>query len=84
MLFADEQTPFARAKKRGGCGITGWITGTYGYSIRSAPPPSPPAAKVGPSFNGLIPGTEYTIQIRALGGSTGHSDWSDITKHRSL
>jgi hypothetical protein len=33
---------------------------------------------------GLTPGQEYTIQIRALGGSTGQSDWSDPVKHRSL
>jgi hypothetical protein len=25
---------------------------------------------------GLTPGTIYTIQVRALGGSTGYSDWS--------
>jgi hypothetical protein len=35
-------------------------------------------------FSGLTPGVEYTIQIRALGGSTGYSDWSDPVKHRSL
>jgi hypothetical protein len=35
-------------------------------------------------FPGLTAGVEYTIQVRALGGSTGHSDWSDISKHRVL
>jgi hypothetical protein len=35
-------------------------------------------------FAGLTPGQEYTIQIRALGGSTGQSDWSDPVKHRSM
>ena len=25
---------------------------------------------------GLIPGTMYLFQVRAIGGSTGHSDWS--------
>ena len=35
-------------------------------------------------FTGLTPGQEYTIQIRALGGSTGQSDWSDPVKHRSM
>ena len=35
-------------------------------------------------FAGLTPGVEYTAQVRALGGSTGHSDWSDISKHRAL
>ena len=32
-------------------------------------------------FSGLTPGTVYTIQIRALGGSTGASDWSDPSSH---
>jgi len=36
------------------------------------------------AFSGLTPGVEYTIQVRALGGSTGQSDWSDTSKHRSL
>jgi hypothetical protein len=35
-------------------------------------------------FDGLTPGAMYTIQIRALGGSTGTSDWSDPVQHRSL
>lgn len=35
-------------------------------------------------FEGLTPGAMYTIQIRALGGSTGMSDWSDPSQHRSL
>ncbi|MES2568635.1 MAG: fibronectin type III domain-containing protein, partial [Verrucomicrobiota bacterium] len=29
----------------------------------------------------LKPGTVYTVQIRAIGGSTGYSDWSDPTSH---
>ena len=28
-------------------------------------------------LNNLIPGTTYTIQTRAVGGSTGYSNWSD-------
>ena len=32
-------------------------------------------------FNGLTPGTIYTVQVRALGGSTGQSDWSDPSSH---
>src|SRR2546421_8740804 len=28
-------------------------------------------------FEGLTPGKNYTAQVRALGGSTGQSDWSD-------
>lgn len=35
-------------------------------------------------FNGLTPGTTYTIQVRALGGSTGQSDWSDLSQHMSM
>jgi hypothetical protein len=27
----------------------------------------------------LVPGTVYQIRARALGGSTGYSDWSMIT-----
>ncbi len=30
---------------------------------------------------GWIPGTTYTVQIRAVGGTTGHSDWSDPISH---
>ncbi len=32
-------------------------------------------------FNGLTPGQNYTVQVRALGGSTGQSDWSDPSTH---
>lgn len=35
-------------------------------------------------FNHLTPGTLYELQIRAIGGSTGLSDWSDPTQHMSL
>ena len=34
--------------------------------------------------NGLTPGAEYLFRVRALGGSTGSSDWSDTRSHRSL
>lgn len=36
------------------------------------------------AFNGLTPGKTYTAQIRALGGSTGQSDWSDPSSHMSM
>src|SRR5437868_6406833 len=35
-------------------------------------------------FNGLTPGQTYTIQVRALGGSTGASDWSDPSSHMCM
>jgi len=35
-------------------------------------------------FDGLTPGTVYTVQIRALGGSTGQSDWSDPSSHMAM
>lgn len=33
---------------------------------------------------GLTPGGNYTFQIRAVGGSTGYSEWSDAVSHMSL
>ena len=38
----------------------------------------------GMPINGLTPGTTYTVQARAIGGSTGYSDWSNPTSHMSL
>lgn len=35
-------------------------------------------------IGGLTPGGNYQFQIRAIGGSTGYSDWSDPVSHRSL
>ncbi len=32
-------------------------------------------------ISGLVSGTFYTVQIRAIGGSTGFSDWSDPVTH---
>jgi len=32
----------------------------------------------------LIPGGNYQFQVRAVGGSTGYSDWSDPVSHRCL
>lgn len=36
------------------------------------------------TFAGLTPGVNYTVQVRALGGSTGQSDWSDPSSHMSM
>ena len=33
---------------------------------------------------GLTPGTIYTMSVRAIGGSTGHSDWSDPVSHMCM
>lgn len=35
-------------------------------------------------FSGLTPGKTYTVQVRALGGSTGQSDWSDPSSHMAM
>ena len=35
-------------------------------------------------LNSLTPGAMYQIEARAIGGSTGYSDWSAPTNHRSL
>lgn len=32
----------------------------------------------------LTPGGNYQFQVRAVGGSTGYSDWSDPVSHMSL
>lgn len=36
------------------------------------------------TFDNLTPGTNYTVQVRALGGSTGQSDWSDPSSHMAM
>jgi hypothetical protein len=36
------------------------------------------------TFDGLTPGTNYSAQVRALGGSTGQSDWSDPSSHMAM
>ncbi len=36
------------------------------------------------SIGGLTPGAMYQFQVRAVGGSTGYSDWSNIVSHRSM
>ena len=35
-------------------------------------------------FDGLTPGKNYTAQVRALGGATGQSDWSDPSSHMAM
>jgi hypothetical protein len=36
------------------------------------------------TLNGLTRGTDYVVQVRALGGSTGQSDWSDPSTHMAM
>ena len=36
------------------------------------------------ALSGLTPGGLYQVQVRAIGGSTGYSDWSDPVQHMSL
>jgi hypothetical protein len=36
------------------------------------------------TFEGLTPGLVYTVQVRALGGLTGQSDWSDPSSHMAM
>jgi hypothetical protein len=36
------------------------------------------------AVNGLTPGQNYVFQFRAIGGSTGYSDWSDPVGHMSM
>src|SRR6266568_2059601 len=36
------------------------------------------------TVTGLTPGTIYAIQVRALGGSTGSGDWSDVVTHMCM
>jgi hypothetical protein len=36
------------------------------------------------TFLGLTAGKNYTVQVRALGGSTGQSDWSDPSSHMAM
>lgn len=49
-----------------------WLSGGLHTSSRSMP------------VGGLTPGGNYQFQVRAVGGSTGYSDWSDPVSHMSL
>ena len=35
-------------------------------------------------LTGLTTGVLYNVQVRAIGGSTGYSGWSDPSSHMSL
>lgn len=36
------------------------------------------------AINGLTAGTSYKLEVRAIGDSTGYSDWSDPVSHISF
>jgi hypothetical protein len=36
------------------------------------------------TFSGLTPGRNYTVEVHALGGATGQSDWSDPSSHMAM
>ena len=36
------------------------------------------------TITGLTPGSTYTVEVRAIGGSTGYSDWSNAVTHMSM
>ena len=38
----------------------------------------------GMAVTGLVPGQTYNFRVRAIGGSTGHSEWSNPVGHMSL
>lgn len=65
-----QPVPTARAYEvRLSYGTTGWqAVGVFTYSRPIL-------------IENLTPGTTYTVQARAFGGSTGYSDWSDPVSH---
>ena len=57
----------------GAGGVPGpWQTGQFAPNTRAL------------AINGLTPGTTYVVQVRALGGSTQYSDWSDAVQHMCM
>ena len=62
--------PNARAyevRKMNGTG--GWVGGGIGTKSRRL------------EVDGLVPGSTYQLQVRAIGGSTGTGPWSDPVSH---
>jgi hypothetical protein len=52
-----------------------WLNSVY--YLDSPARPTMPA-------NGLTPGTTNRFQVRAIGGSTGYTNWSDPVSHISM
>ena len=63
------------------------VDNTYGYEVQRLKAPgqwetiklSTAGRKI--VLTGLTTGTVYTLRVRAIGGSTGFSDWSDPQSH---
>jgi len=61
----------------------GALPNAYGYEVRFKSPvgewlsAGTFTSTRGVVINGLTAGIVYTVQVRAIGGSTGYSDWSD-------
>lgn len=64
---ASYETRFAVTEATGTLGP--WQSGGVGTNSRAL------------RLAGLTPATRYTVQVRAIGGSTGSSDWSDPAGH---
>lgn len=62
--------------------------GSYEVEVSSAPGVWVHAATSQSSRNivipGLTPGVMYAVRVRAVGGSTGFSDWSNAVSHMSM
>ncbi len=57
----------------GAGGVTGpWQAGGISRKSQAIP------------VNGLTPGATYIVQVRAIGGSAGYSDWSDSVSHMAM
>jgi hypothetical protein len=62
-----------RSAAIGADGMQGpWVMGEFSANTRDL------------AINGLTPGVLYAVQVRALGGSDRHSDWSDTVQHRAM
>ena len=70
---ANARTYEIRYAALGAGGTPGpWLSGGMCTNSRAIP------------INGLTPGTIYVGEIRAIGGSTGFSDWSNAVSHMSM